>query len=263
MDDAEAAATAAGTPLAFTNWGAFSGSVLAGNTQIRNATGQAGDRVALKSASWASLMAMLNPAVPATLPGPSAPDFNAESVTLFGITFFHSPLSDADLQFNTKSLRKSEKAPDTVTATNVALMGRDIGVLGATIHLPLYPDGHPAERCRLILNPTPEDEARLVQAVVAKAVRILSLIEAPLGVWGEMTDMGMASVKPDWQIRELLFGLHYSGMPVPEVSADMVIRMGLQTDPASFPTDKLSDVERAIAAARSWIAHDLQGFGIA
>ena len=142
MDDAEAAATAAGTPIVFTNWGAFAGSVLAGNTAIRNATGGAGDRVALNSASWASLITMLNPAVPATLPGPSAPDFNAESVTLFGITFFHVPLLDAtSLQFNVKSLRKSEKAPDTVTATNVALMGRDIGVLGATIHLPLYPAG--------------------------------------------------------------------------------------------------------------------------
>jgi hypothetical protein len=112
--------------------------------------------------------------------------------------------------------------------------------------------------------PTPiEDEARLTQAVVAKAVRILSLVEAPLGLWGEMTDMGPASVKPDWQIRELLFGLHYSGMAVPEVSADVVIRQGLQTDPATFPADKLPDIDRAIAAARSWIAHDLQGFGIA
>jgi hypothetical protein len=115
----------------------------------------------------------------------------------------------------------------------------------------------------LIVTPTPEDEARLTQAVVAKAVRILSLVEAPLGIWGEMTDMGPASVKPDWQIRELLFGLHYSGMAVPEVSADMVIRQGLQTDPATFPADKLPDIDRAIAAARSWIAHDLQGFGIA
>ena len=142
VDDAEAAATAAGTPIVFTNWGAFVGSVLAGNTAIRTATGQAGDRVALNSASWGSLMAMLNPAVPASLPGPSAPDFNAESVSLFGVTFFHVPLLDAtSLQFNQKSLRKSEKAPDTVTATNVALMGRDIGVLGATIHLPLYPAG--------------------------------------------------------------------------------------------------------------------------
>jgi len=114
------------------------------------------------------------------------------------------------------------------------------------------------------VTPTPpEDEARLTQAVIAKATRILSLVESPLGLWGEMTDLGPASVKPDWQIRELLFGLHYSGMPVPEVSADMVIRQGLQTDPAGFPTANLPDVERAIAAARSWIAHDLQGFGIA
>ena len=142
VDDAEAVATAAGTPIVFTNWGAFSGSVIAGSAAIRAATGVPGDRVALNTASWTSLMAMLNPAVPATLPGPSAPDFSAESTTLFGVTFFHSPLADATaVQFNQKSLRRAERAPETVTATNVALMGRDIGVLGATISLPLYPAG--------------------------------------------------------------------------------------------------------------------------
>lgn len=110
---------------------------------------------------------------------------------------------------------------------------------------------------------TPEDEARLEQAVIAKATRILMLVEAPLGIWGEMGEMGPAAVRPDWQIRELLYGLHYSEADVPDVTTDVVIRQGLQTDPDTFPADRLDDVERAINSARSWIAHDLVGIGVA
>lgn len=116
---------------------------------------------------------------------------------------------------------------------------------------------------------TPDEEARLIQAVAAKATRILMLAEAPLGVWGEITEMGVAQTRPDYQIRELLFGLHYRGadLDVDTITAavdpEMVIRQGLQTDPANFPPDRLPDVERAIDAARSWVASEVVGFGAA
>ena len=58
-----------------------------------------------------------------------------------GISVFHAPALASDVLFNTKSLRKAERPPDTVSSTNVALMGRDIGIIGATICLPLYPTG--------------------------------------------------------------------------------------------------------------------------
>lgn len=141
VDDAEAAGTAAAAPLDFTTWAAFSTGMVVGAGVVRTATGLPGNLLALKTASWINLMKLLSPAAPASLPGPQPPDFAAESVNLYGITMFHSPLSDADLQFNTKSLRKAERPPEQVTASNVALMGRDIGVLGATICLPLYPAG--------------------------------------------------------------------------------------------------------------------------
>jgi hypothetical protein len=104
------------------------------------ATGAPGDRLALTTASWQSLVGLLNPSQPSVSFG-SGPDFAAESVNVGGITAFHSPYSTVDLLFNTRALRKSERPPLTVTATNVALMGRDIGILGATIALPLYPLG--------------------------------------------------------------------------------------------------------------------------
>ena len=71
----------------------------------------------------------------------AGPDFTAESFAVGGIAVFHAPALASDVLFNQKSLRKSERPPDQVTATNVALMGRDIGILGATIALPLYPTG--------------------------------------------------------------------------------------------------------------------------
>jgi HK97 family phage prohead protease len=138
--DAVAAATAQGAVLPITDWEAFSAAMIATSGAIREATGRPGDLLALTDASWSALVGLLNPSQPSISFG-SGPDFTAESVAVGGITAFHAPYITVDLQFNSKALRKSERPPETVTATNVALMGRDIGVLGATVALPLYPAG--------------------------------------------------------------------------------------------------------------------------
>ena len=65
----------------------------------------------------------------------------AQSVNIGGITVGHNPRASVDLHFNTKALRVAEKPPVSLTSDNVALMGRDVGVLGALITLPLYPAG--------------------------------------------------------------------------------------------------------------------------
>jgi hypothetical protein len=138
--DAEGAATATGDTLDTATWNAFVADVVSASQAIRTATGAPGDRLALTTASWVAVLQLLNPSQPAISFG-AGPEFVDESVNVGGITAFHSPYSTVDLQFNTTSLRKSEQPPMTVTATNVALMGRDIGILGATIFLPLYPAG--------------------------------------------------------------------------------------------------------------------------
>jgi hypothetical protein len=43
------------------------------------------------------------------------------------------------------------------------------------------------------------------------------------------------------------------------VTVDDVIRVGLQTDPTGFPTDRLPDVERALSASVDWVLTNLQG----
>ena len=114
----------------------------------------------------------------------------------------------------------------------------------------------------------PQTESRLAQAVIAKATRIIVLAEAPLGSWGEITDFGIATVRPDYQIKELLYGLHVGDWELSDLSnlveVDDVIRAGLQADPDTFPIARRQDIQRAIDAAVDWVHQDLDGgFGVA
>jgi hypothetical protein len=106
------------------------------------------------------------------------------------------------------------------------------------------------------LVPTSEETERITQAVIHKATRILVLAGAPLGTFGELTEFGMPTVRPDYQVAELLFGLRLSEWELDLaglVTTDDVIRQGLQTDPATFPADRVPDVQRAIDSAVSWV----------
>lgn len=116
-------------------------------------------------------------------------------------------------------------------------------------------------------TPTAGQNARLAAAAIAKATRFLVLPEAPLGSWGEMSEYGMAVVRPDHSIRELLEGLHFTELGIDWASIvtnDDVIRNGLQADPADLPAERLPDITRALAAAEEWIELELaEGIGIA
>jgi HK97 family phage prohead protease len=138
--DVIAAATVGGGTLDTATWAGFVADVIATSAAIRDATGAPGNMLGLTDASWSAFLSLLNPSQP-SISQSAGPDFTAESVAVGGINVFHAPDLSADVQFNQKALRKAEKPPETVTATNVALMGRDIGVLGATIAIPAYPAG--------------------------------------------------------------------------------------------------------------------------
>lgn len=102
-----------------------------------------------------------------------------------------------------------------------------------------------------------EITARLVGAVIQKATRILMLSKASLGSWGELNEFGVATVRADHEIQELLYGLRFVNWDVDLVAlvdTDDVIRVGLQANPATFPSDKVPDVQRAIEGAASWVA---------
>lgn len=114
-----------------------------------------------------------------------------------------------------------------------------------------------------VISPTDPESARLAMAVAAKAARLLALSEAPLGTVGEMTEWGIAVVRPDYNISELLYGLRYRKWTPAEltglIAAADVVRMSLGAQAAGFPADRLADVERAISAAISWLDEELKG----
>lgn len=145
--DIETSGTPTTEVLDFTGWDDLSEQLIANAEIIRAATGEWGDRLMLTTASWQSLVAMVDadgrrlfaPNGQVNADG-SAP-LLSRAINIGGILAVHNPRSVEDVQFNTKAARVGEKPPMTISTDNVNLMGRDIGVLGAYIWVPAYPAG--------------------------------------------------------------------------------------------------------------------------
>ena len=121
---------------------------LIGNSiAIRQATGMPGDYVAATSDDWAAILGLVDSdnrrifATNGASNADGAASLTAQMLNVGGINIFHSHASTTSVMFNSKSLRVSEKTPATVAADNVALLGRDFGIWGAIITVPMYPDG--------------------------------------------------------------------------------------------------------------------------
>lgn len=142
----EAAATAT-TAIDFTSYKTFISSVRAGVRSIRAATKNVTPQFALTSDSWDELLTFVDTTDRrqlATIGGSNADGsaaLDSTVMTVGGITFFESPESTVDVGFNAVSLKKAELAPMTLAADNVALIGRDIGVLGNIMCIPRVPAG--------------------------------------------------------------------------------------------------------------------------
>ena len=143
----ETAATPVGAALDFTDYGTFSAQVITQAEVIRANTGAPGDKLSLTTASFQALLGLRDgdgrrslSTIGSTNADGSA-GFLAQTVNVGGVQCFHNPRAAEDLQYNEKSARKAEKPPVTLTSDNVALMGRDIGVIGAMIPLPVYATG--------------------------------------------------------------------------------------------------------------------------
>jgi hypothetical protein len=143
---AETAGTASGAALDTSSYAALVSDLITASNTVKSATGRPGDKVAVTDASWVAILGLVDGDGRRVFAGsPSNADgqalLTATSVNVGGITVFHSPQSLVDFAFNDKSLRVAEKAPMVVQADNPALMGRDVGVLGAVITLPIIPAG--------------------------------------------------------------------------------------------------------------------------
>lgn len=143
----ETRATPAGSTLDTTSYGAFAADIVTTGEQIRAATGAFGDMLSVTTASWKKIIGFVDTqgrrilATGGAVNSDGSAQLTAGSVDVGGITVFHNPRAAEDMQYNTKSARVAEKPPLQVSSDNVALMGRDFGILGAFIDLPLYPAG--------------------------------------------------------------------------------------------------------------------------
>ena len=143
----ESAATSVGNVVPVIDYEGFIAGVIATGELIRAATGVPGNWLGLITVDWIALLGLvdgdnrriLSTTNPRNADGSA--DFFSQSFNVGGVNVFHSFDSVASVQYNFNSLRKAERAPMRVEQNNVALMGRDVGVLGATIVVPLDPAG--------------------------------------------------------------------------------------------------------------------------
>ncbi len=61
-------------------------------------------------------------------------------IDIGGIFVYRAPALVAAVQYNSDSYKNAEKSPMQVAALNVELMGRDVGILGATVNV-TWPEG--------------------------------------------------------------------------------------------------------------------------
>ena len=140
----ETIAVDSGAPLDFTDWGTLAKQIIATAEVSRGICGAQADLLSLTSASWQELIGLMDndgrrlfAPVGATNSDGSA-SLLARSINIGGVSAFHNPRAAVDTQFSAHAARVAEKAPTTLVSDNVALMGRDLGVLGAFIYIPAY-----------------------------------------------------------------------------------------------------------------------------
>lgn len=144
----EAAATAGGAAIDFTDYSTFIASLRSAIKAIRAAAGAgAVAKFALTEASWDSLLALTDGdgrRILATV-GPTNADgsaaLTARDVTLAGVMLFESPSSTVDVAFSDVSLQRSELPPLQLSADNVPNIGRDVAILGNIMVVDRVPAG--------------------------------------------------------------------------------------------------------------------------
>jgi HK97 family phage prohead protease len=145
--DLEAASAPAGAALDTATYKGLIADLIENGEGIRAATGMFGNKLSATTASYVAILGLVdgdNRRIFATNGGSNADGsarLDAQAINIGGIDVFHNPAAAEDVQFNSKAFRIAEKPPMTIQQDNVALLGRDLGVLGAIISLPLYPAG--------------------------------------------------------------------------------------------------------------------------
>lgn len=136
--------TYTGTVLSTTTYAAFAAQVATAAITVRTNSGAPATKLAVTAAQWPLLVSMVDAdgrrQFGSSASAEASADLNSESFQLpGGIDVFYAPGITKAMLYNQSSLRVSDGGPERVEATNVELMGRDIGLLGRTMIVPRIP----------------------------------------------------------------------------------------------------------------------------
>jgi len=135
------AATATGAALDTATYGALVGDIITTSDLIEDATGLPGDILGVTSAQWIAILSLMDGGDRRQFPMINAQNADGTSslttrgIDIGGVFVYRAPAATIALQYNSESFKNGEKSPMQVAAENVELMGRDLGILGATVNV--------------------------------------------------------------------------------------------------------------------------------
>ncbi len=142
----EAAATATGAALTTGTYGGLVADIITTSDLIEDATGAPGDILGVTSTQWIEILSLMDGGDRRqfALINPSNADGTGSLVTrgidVGGVFIYRAPSATVAVQYNQDSYKNAEKSPMQLAATNVAKMGRDVGIIGATVNV-TWPEG--------------------------------------------------------------------------------------------------------------------------
>ena len=142
----QAAGTHTGAALDTATYAALVGDLITTSDLIEDATGAPGDICGVTSAQWIAILSLMDASDRRqfSMMNPQNADGSGSLVTrgidIGGIFVYRAPAALVALQYNQDSYKNAEKSPMNVVTTNVELMGRDVGILGATVNV-TWPEG--------------------------------------------------------------------------------------------------------------------------
>jgi len=131
--------THTGAALDTATYAALVGDIITTSDLIEDATGSPGNILGVTPAQWIAVLSLMDGSDRRqfSMINPSNADGTGSLVTrgidVGGVFVYRAPYATTALQYNQDSFKAAEKSPMNVQALNVELMGRDVGILGATV----------------------------------------------------------------------------------------------------------------------------------
>ncbi len=134
-----AASTSTGAVLDTSTYAAFVADLITTSDLIEDAVGSPGNICGVTSAQWIAILSLMDGGDRRqfAMVNPQNADGSGSLVTrgidIGGIFVYRAPAATVALQYNSDTFKTGERSPMNVQALNVELMGRDVGILGATV----------------------------------------------------------------------------------------------------------------------------------